>query len=56
MTSHAVIRNGPLRSTESQNLAAPPMRYIVLALKGSSGEGGQHSVLRGALTGMARAR
>jgi hypothetical protein len=32
------------------------MRRIVLALEGSSGEGGQSSVVRGPLTGMARAR
>jgi hypothetical protein len=55
-TSHAVIRNGPPRSTESQNISAPPMRRIVLALEGSSGEGAKSSVVRGPLTGMARAR
>jgi len=54
--SHCLFATATEGAPSLRTRTAPPMRRIVFALEGSSGEGGQRRVGRGALTGMATAR
>lgn len=56
MTSHTVIRNDRSGAPRLENALRAADALQRLALEGSSGEGRQHSALRGALTAMEKGR